>query len=75
MRCESAVRGGEPLLSVIPATFTAHLVLNNLHQALKLLRFPFRVLKVREKKRTFGKSNKGNVWDAKHGRLIKQRRR
>lgn len=67
--------GGEPLLSVIPATFMAHLVLNNLHQALKLLRFPFRVLKVKEKKRTFRKSNKGNVWDAKHRRLIKQQRR
>lgn len=55
VRCEQA---GELLLSVISATFTAHLVLNNLHQALKLLWFPFRVLKVKEKKRTFRKSNK-----------------
>lgn len=59
MRCEPVV---QPLLSVgIVGIFTAHLVLNNLRLALKLLQFPFRVLKVKEKKRTLRKSNKGNV--------------
>lgn len=37
MRCEPV---GEPLLSVILATFTAHLVLNNLHQVLNCSGFP-----------------------------------
>lgn len=58
VRCEPV---GESPLSVILGTFTKHLVLNNLHPTLKLLWFFFGVLKVKGKKGTLGKSNKGNV--------------
>lgn len=58
MRCEPVV---EPSLRVILGAFTGHFVLNNLYPAFKLLWFPFGVLKVKGKKRTLRKSNKGNV--------------
>lgn len=56
--CEAV---GELLLSMILGTSTAHLVLNNLQQALGLLWLSLRVFKVKEKKRTLRKSKKGNI--------------